>query len=382
MLTNFGKQEFLSQEWENRSFLLRNWIDEFRPKKYKTNIRNLFSLSSWNNGYKFDSTNMCVGTVNTLVNFNESGSYCKRIKRYVEVLFFPAVSIPVEDINLILLHPLFNRGGGQIRVFSIKNNWVLSWPARKELSFLAKNELNALSKYGDGQQIPRLIWHDKNIYVRELLDGQSIPHSSLPFLGKRIFKLLADRVYKPSLKTIETGFYIQQRYKSIKKLNKKSSSNKVEKASVILDELITLFPNEFLSSDLYTCESHGDLAPKNVLSNNGEIVLIDWEHSMRFNILYDLSNMCYKTKYYQSIISGFNENENYVSNWIDVINSFALNEWTKVKYENVKWYYLIFLIERLELQYTKYGDQEKLWRFLTNWNEKTQNAIYNLKNCP
>ena len=70
----------------------------------------------------------------------------------------------------------------------------------------------------------------------------------------------------------------------------------------IIDQLILLSKQKVdcsrtTSSNLLTCFSHGDFCPWNMMSNNGEILLFDWEMAGTYTIGYDLFTYIFQTRF-------------------------------------------------------------------------------------
>lgn len=68
----------------------------------------------------------------------------------------------------------------------------------------------------------------------------------------------------------------------------------------ILDQLILLSKQKVdysktTSSNLRTCFSHGDFCPWNMMSNNGEVLLFDWEMAGFYTLGYDLFTYIFQT---------------------------------------------------------------------------------------
>lgn len=68
----------------------------------------------------------------------------------------------------------------------------------------------------------------------------------------------------------------------------------------IIDQLILLSKQKVdcskrTSSNLLTCFSHGDFCPWNMMANNGEVLLFDWEMAGTYTLGYDLFTYIFQT---------------------------------------------------------------------------------------
>lgn len=70
----------------------------------------------------------------------------------------------------------------------------------------------------------------------------------------------------------------------------------------IIDQLIPLSKQKVdcsktTSSNLRTCFSHGDFCPWNMMSNNGEVLLFDWEMAGTYPLGYDMFTYIFQTRF-------------------------------------------------------------------------------------
>ena len=128
-----------------------------------------------------------------------------------------------------------------------------------------------------------------------------------------------------------------------------------------LDQLILLSEQKInysitTSSNLRTCFSHGDFCPWNMMSNNGNILLFDWEMAGCYTLGYDLFTYIFQTRFFLNpetpikniIVENIKGIEYYFSH-------FNINVW--------KPYLIAFTDHKISLEQQK-GDMYLLTKYL------------------
>ena len=124
----------------------------------------------------------------------------------------------------------------------------------------------------------------------------------------------------------------------------------------IIDQLILLSKQEVdcskkTSSNLLTCFSHGDFCPWNMMSNNGKILLYDWEMAGVYTLGYDLFTYIFQTRF---LLNSETLIKNIVVKNIKFIDyyfyHFNISDW--------KPYLIAFSEEKVRLE--KFKDTERL----------------------
>ena len=110
------------------------------------------------------------------------------------------------------------------------------------------------------------------------------------------------------------------------------------------------------SSHLITCFSHGDFCPWNMMSNNGEILMFDWEMAGAYTLGYDLFTYIFQTRF---LLNPEVLNKNIVGENMNAIeyyfSHFNISDW--------KPYLTAFAKEKVSLEQLK-GDNEMLTEYL------------------
>lgn len=129
----------------------------------------------------------------------------------------------------------------------------------------------------------------------------------------------------------------------------------------IIDQLILLSKQKVdcsktTSSNLLSCFSHGDFCPWNMMSNNGDILLFDWELAGSYTLGYDLFTYIFQTRF---LLNPETSIKNVVVENIKIIeyyfSHFNISDW--------KPYLRAFTDDKISLEKLK-GDNGMLTKYL------------------
>ncbi|MDA9803128.1 phosphotransferase [Flavobacteriaceae bacterium] len=129
----------------------------------------------------------------------------------------------------------------------------------------------------------------------------------------------------------------------------------------IIDQLILLSNQKVncsktLSSNLLSCFSHGDFCPWNMMANNGDILLFDWEMAGAYTLGYDLFTYIFQTRF---LLNPETPIKNILVENIKAIayyfSHFNINDWNP--------YLRAFIDHKISLEQLK-GDKSLLTEYL------------------